>query len=272
MKTIRLAFVFGLLLSSRAAFGEPAAPLADFLGPQGCAIGPPTRAAIETAGYGNEAIDALLAQASTDPQTVRTGEWIVLPPSICRIRPPDVPSEIRLTDPDVQAFTSAMDGYAASGFRGCFFTGLALRQALPFTRGWSEDKAYLEWLRFMAENLRAGSLAFYGTNPEAAPPGFLVLLGNCANIPELGAIRRSQAIRDREFDFFIRANAAEVTCGADRLYSPRAKEIIQAQVGAEDTNQWMVIEMGALATTVGPFLGSGPKQDRRELPPFCHFE
>lgn len=272
MKTFRLVLVLSLLLSGHTAFAEQTEPLADFLGPRGCAIGPPMRAVIKKAGYGTDAIDALIVRAASDPQTVRTGEWIVLPPSLCRIQPPDVRSEIHFDDPDLKVITSRMDTYAKDGLRGCFLFGPTIMDVVQKTRGWNKAKAYLEWSRFAAENLRAGKLAFYGTDPAKPPPAFLVLTGDCANIPQIDAIRRSQAIRDREFDFFIRANASDVICGQDRSVSPRANDIIQMRAGDENTNRWMAIEIAALGTAVGQFSNAGASKDGKLQPPFCHFE
>jgi len=272
MKTFRLALVLGLLLSSHAANAGPTDPLADFLGPEGCAIGPSTRALIEKAGYGNDTIEALIAQAAPDPQTVRTGEWIVLPPDLCLIQLPDVRSEIQFDDPDVKVITSRMDTYAKDGFRGCFLFGPTIMDVVQKTRGWDKAKAYFEWVRFAAENLRAGKLAFYGTDPAKPPPGFLVLTGDCANIPDINAIRRSQAIRDREFDFFIRANASDVICGQGKTISPRASEIIQMRAGDENTNRWLAIEIAALGAAVGQISNAVALKDGMLHPPFCHFE
>lgn len=272
MKTFCLALALGLMLSGHTASAEQTEPLADFMGPRGCAIGPPTRAFIVKAGYGNGAIEELISQAETDPQTVRTGEWIVLPPNLCRIQPPDVRSEIHIDDPDVKVITSRMDTYAKDGLRGCFLFGPTIMDVVQKTRGWDKAKAYFEWILFAAENLRAGKLAFYGTDPAKPPPGFLVLTGDCANIPEIDAIRRSQTLRDREFDFFIRANASDVICGQGRSSSPRAIEIIHARVGDENTNRWMAIEIAALGTVFGQLMNTGDPNEGMLNPPFCHFE
>lgn len=272
VKTFRTALVFLLLPLSEAAFADQARSLADFLGPQGCSIGPPTRALAEEAGFGNDEIDALIAQAASDPQTVRTGEWIVLPPSLCRIQPLDVRSEIRFDDPDVKVITSRTDTYDEAGLHGCFLFGPTIMDVVRKTRGWDKARAYLEWVRFAADNLRTGKLAFYGTDPAKPPPGFLVLTGDCANIPEIEAIRRSQAIRDREFDFFVRANAADVICGQGRSISPRADEIIQSRADGENTNRWMAIEIAALGTAVAQASAAHASKDGMHRPPFCHFE
>lgn len=272
MNTFRLAFALCLLIPGGQAFAMPAKSLAEFLGSQGCAIGPSTRASAINSGYTTDAIDALVLKASADPQTLRTGKWIVLPSNICRIRPTDIPSEIRLTDPDVRSFISDIDDYASAGFHGCFLFGRTLLEVVKRTRGWNDNKALNEWLRFAAENLQLGRLAFYGSDPNRPPPGFLVLTGKCANIPEFDEIRRSQAIRDRDFDYVIRANATDVICGRGMVASPRLNEVILQRAGAENTNHWMAVEVGALGTASNPPSAGETQQFGMLRPPFCHFE
>ncbi|MDP9790964.1 hypothetical protein [Agrobacterium tumefaciens] len=133
-------------------------PLIDFIVAQGCAVGSATRVLANDAGYGDDEIDALIAQAGALAGTIRTGDWVVLPTNLCRIRPPEVRSEIRIDDTDVEALTSAIDAYAEFGDRGCFLDGSGLMERTQRTRGWDLERAYLEYVRFLAENLRTGDL------------------------------------------------------------------------------------------------------------------
>lgn len=246
--------------------------LADFVAAQGCAIGPATRALAGNAGFAEEAIDALAAQADGEAGTVRTGDWIVLPPSLCSIRPPEVRSEIGLGDPELKALTSRIDAYAESGERGCFIDGPALMERVQETRGWDADKANQEYLRFLAENLRSGDLAFYKNDPLSTPVGFQVLTGDCADVPEIDAIQRSQALRDREFDDLIRADAANVVCGQDEAPSYHFMNLVQERTGSENTNAWMHFEVRMMAMGGGWYVGNSATQKGTPRPPLCRFE
>lgn len=246
--------------------------LADFVAAQGCAIGPATRILAGNVGLDAAAIDALAAQAEGEEGTVRTGDWIVLPPSLCSIRPPEVRSEIRLSDPEVKALTSRIDAYAESGDRGCFIDGLTIMERVQETRGWDADKANQEYLRFLAENLRSGDLAFYKNDPLSTPVGFQVLTGDCADVPEIDAIQHSQVLRDREFDNLIRADAANVVCGQDDAPSYNFMNLAQERTGGENTNAWMFFEVRTMAMGGGWYFGNSATQKGAPRPPLCRFE
>lgn len=260
-----------LLIGSGLGATAEREPLIDFIVAQGCAVGSATRVLANDAGYGDDEIDALIAQAGALAGTIRTGDWVVLPTSLCRIRPPEVRSEIRIDDTDVEALTSAIDAYAEFGDRGCFLDGSGLMERTQRTRGWDLERAYLEYVRFLAENLRTGDLAFYKNDPRSTPAGIQILTGPCADVPQIDAIRRSQALRDREFDTLIRTDAPNVVCGRDSSPSYLFPKIVQERTGGEDTNAWLSAEVRFIAIGAGWYIGSGATQKGIPRPPLCHF-
>lgn len=268
-----LIAIVAILSMAVAARGNaaPIEPLVDFLAPQGCAIGPATRSLAKDAGFGEAAIDALVARADGEAGTVRTGGWIVLPPGLCRIRPPEARSAIRLGDPEVTSLTSRIDPRAEPADRGCFLAGPPLVDRVRETRGWDREKANREYLRFLSENLRAGDLTFYRDDPLSTPIGFQILTDECAEVPAIAQIRHSQAVRDREFDALIRADASNVACGRDDSPSYRFMDLVRKRTGEENRNAWLFFEVRMMV--IGGDWYEGTTAARRGLPrpPLCQF-
>ena len=257
-----------LVAGVTSAAGAQSATIADIMAAEGCAIGPQTEQRVSAAGLDVAALDAMVAEAEKDAQTVRTGEWIVLPPSLCKIRPPVVRSEIRLNDPEVVALTTAIDAYADLGDHGCFLDGDAIRERVQATRGWDADKATIAYLRFIAENLRSGDLAFYRTSPLQTPPGFQILTGDCADVPEIEAIRQSQALRDRAFDALIREDAPKVDCTKDRGPS---YEFMASTHERKIPNAWAFFEVQMMTIGAGWYEGTNATQMGSPRPPLCRY-
>lgn len=272
MKVVAIGVALTLLIGIGLGATAEREPVIDFMVAQGCAVGPATRGLASDAGFRKDEIDALIAQADAVAGTFRTKDWIVLPSSLCRIRPPEVRSEIRIDDTEVEALTSAIDAYAEFGDHGCFLDGSGLMQRTQETRGWNLERAHLEYVRFIAENLRTGDLAFYKNDPLSTPAGFQILTGPCADVPEIGAIRHSQALRDREFDTLIRSDAPNVVCGRDSSPSYLFREIVQKRIGSENTNAWLSAEVNFIAIGAGWYMGSGATRKGIPRPPLCHFE
>ena len=272
MRAIAISIFLTLLIVSGSAAEAKTGTLIDIMAAQGCAIGPPTRLLATQAGFGDDAIDALVAEADAMAGTIRTGEWVVLPSSLCRIQPPEIRSEIRIDDPEVKTLTSAIDEYAEFGDRGCFLDGTELMERLQRTRGWDVERAYLEYIRFLAENLRTGDLAFYESDPISTPPGFQILTGSCADVPEIDAIRHSQALRNREFDTLVREDAPNVVCGKDSSPSHLFRQIVQERIGGANKNAWLSAEVTFIAIGAGWYFGSGATQKGTPRPPLCYFE
>ncbi|MBK1623973.1 hypothetical protein [Afifella marina] len=264
--------VFMLIAGMGIANAAPKQDLVDFFVEQGCAIGPLTRAVARSAGFSNADIDALVAEADDTAETIRTGDWIVLPTSLCRISPPDVRSEIRLDDPEVQAVTTSIDAYAEYDEIGCFLSGQEITERVQETRGWGQEKAFREYLRFLAENLRSHDITFYSDDMLKTPPGFQVLTGDCADVPNIEDIRRSQVLRDQEFDTLVRADSREVVCLRDDAPSYRFMELAEKLTGGENSNVFMSFEVKLMALGGGWFVGTSATQKGAPRPPLCRFE
>lgn len=204
-----------VLAMSSATAGAGDEALIDFLAGQGCAIGPTTRMLAIEAGFEEAAIEALAETASADPDSVQSGDWIVLSADSCEIRPPRVTSELRLDDPEIRSRISAVDAYTVEDERGCFLDTDNLYEELMATRGWQPDKAMLEYLRLLAETLVSGELAFYSDDILRTPAGFQLTSGDCADVPNIEEIRRSHRVLIDNFDRLIRADMEHAVCEAD---------------------------------------------------------
>lgn len=266
-----LAAVCLMVVATPGATATESKSFEHFMASQGCAIGPQTRTLAEHAGHTPDAIDALLTQAERADGTVHTGDWVVLPPSLCTIRPPDVRSRIRLDDPEVKELTSNLDAYNEYDGRGCFIDG-EISQRVQETRGWSAETAHREYLRFIAENLAAGHITFYNTDPLRTPAGMLVLTGDCADVPDIENIRQSQAVRDRELDALIRADAENVICGEERGPSYHFMNLLKERAGDESTNAWTFFEVQLMAMGGGWFEGTSGTRQGVARPPMCRFK
>lgn len=257
------------LSSGRAAMGGE---VDAFLVGQGCAIGPGTIALAAEAGVGAAAIEDLLAEADGSSETIRTGDWIVLPSSLCTLRVPDVASRVRMDDPEVKSVTSGIDEFAEYGDYGCFLAGEGLARRLEMTRGWEADTANREYLRFLAENLGNGNLAFYKDTPLSTPAGIQVLTGDCADVPNIDAIRASQALRDRFFDRLIRQDAAQVACETEDFPSLEFADRVARETKGKNTNAWLFAELRFISMGAGWYEGLSATEKGRPRPPLCHFE
>lgn len=81
MRAFTKSIVLTLLMSSGSVATAKAETLIDIMAAQGCAVGSSTRLLANESGYANDAIDALVAEAGAAAETIRTGEWVVLPSS-----------------------------------------------------------------------------------------------------------------------------------------------------------------------------------------------
>lgn len=244
----------------------------DFLVGQGCAIGPGTLALAAKEGIPSGAIEAVLAEAEGDADVVRTGDWVVLPPRLCTIRPPVVKSRIGMSDPEVKAATSAIDAYAEFGDIGCFLEGPGLAERVQATRGWDADMANREYLQFLAENLGNGNLAFYRDTALSTPPGIQVLTGDCANVPNIEEIRASLDLRDRYLDQLIREDAEGVSCESDEAPSYIFMDRVAERTKGKNTNAWLFAEVRFIAMGAGWYEGVSATEKGRPRPPLCRLE
>ena len=245
----------------------------DFFARKGCAIGPSTRAAARQAGLDQAAIDALADKWRDDPETVATGDWLVLPPQACTMTLPVVESALKLTDPDVQAAFSAADAYAGEDSPGCFLDGDKLRETTAVTRGWTADQAMIEYLRLVAQSMASGDLTFYTDSPLLTPYGIHLTTGSCGEVlPYREDARRGHEYLVENFDMIVRRNLQKVTCEyggswpahdeAERLHNELQGISQHACLGFEA----YLIVLGA-----GWYEGASLTEKGTPRPPLCHY-
>lgn len=245
-----------------------------FFAGQGCAIGPTTIAAAVAHGIDPAAIEAYVVVARANPNTVKTGDWLVLSPKVCEIHPPNVTSEIRLSDPEVIQNLSAIDAYAKDGDIGCFLDGPGLSDAVKVSRNWTNDKANLEYLRFLSASIISGELSFYSPSALRTPPGFIVTSGKCADIPQIADIRHSHDLLMRHFGALIRADAAgEAICeSSGGVPSWKFNEGAEQVMDSKAPNAWLGFEIKIITMGAEWYDGMTSTDKGIPRPPLCHYK
>lgn len=198
----------------------------------------------------------------------------LLPPETCTIAPPQIATVLSLDTPWVSASFSAIDAYEAEGERGCFFVGPdAFIKMARRAEGWSEDRANAEYSRFIAANILAGTLTFYGEDPLKTPRSIQRIDGACADVANIAAIRQHQNDLIRLFDPIVREVNVQTPCApaaSPRLWpgetvKPEVSRVIEA-------NPWTFLEITFIALGAGWFEGVSAHDPGRPLPPICHPE
>lgn len=193
-----------LAISASIATALPAraddrAAFVDFLSKHGCVIGPDTREAAIAEGFSADFIDAVARVERHISGSTATGDWLLLAPESCTIRPPEIDAELTLEDPDVQKAISEVDEHVADGYPGCFLHWDRL-DAVKNARGWDDEKLAQEYTRLVASGLIAQEMSFYSDNQLSTPLSYFVTTGACADIAVMPAIRESQAFLITNFD------------------------------------------------------------------------
>lgn len=270
--------VLALLLASALAWRAVSPPVRqdklaealDFFAGQGCAIGPSTIAAARQAGVAQAAIRALSREADSRPQTIRTGDWLVLPPGMCRMRMPEITSEISLDDPEVIASIGTIDEFAAEGIRGCFLDPEGLMDRLRTGRGWEAGRAYDAYRRLIAGSLARGEAAFFSTDPLTLPRQIQFVTGDCgAGLDHIDLIRQDHAFATANFDPLIRSVAAGALCDGS---APEVYDLYNAEgVTGETPNMWLNFQMPVILKGAGWYEGFTLNEDGIPRPPLCTY-
>ncbi len=264
-----------LALVAHPAAADPA--LLEYLGGQGCTIGAASRAAAQTAGFDAGAIDALVAATLADGRASQQGAYVVLNAETCTIRLPGIASAYTVQSPEIRAVTSAIDAYAADGSPGCF-VGDAY-QVFDTLKGSGRGAGFAEYIAFVGQGLISGDLRFYGPSPLATPVTFQNVTGDCAQVPDIDAIRRSHAFIASGFGDYVRLRGAEAVCGVDD-WSPMASQyatIVQGANPAADPasqpriNAWLFFEYDMIAMAAGWHEGMTGTEKGEPRPPLCHY-
>lgn len=274
-KTRRASLTIGIVTgiisaSSVSPVSAQPASLYNFFGQRGCAIGPETRAEAREAGYEPKPLDVTTETARRHKETVRTGEWLVLPPELCTIQLPQPARKLSLTDPEVQKAFSARDAQAAEGYPGCFLNVDTLFDELRKTRLWDNDTIFLEYIRLLGASLVSGEVAFYSNSPLSTPVGFQLLTGDCADVPEIERIRQNHRLLVTHFDPIIRANAAYVRCDrGESTLTMELPDVVRKVAGQESPNAWIGMEIQIIAMSAGWYKGMSYTNKGTPRPPVC---
>lgn len=264
---VLLACMF--LTFSTVAVSAAGSQITEFFAGQGCAIGPATRVLALAEGFDKGAIEALVEKARADPDSIENGGWLMMSTALCEIRPTQVRSELRLSDLEIQSRITPIDAYEDEP--GCFLDADGLYEELLTTRGWSPDRANTEYLRFLAENLVSGDLAFYSDDPLRTPAGLQLTSGACANVPAMGEIERSHESLIANFDQLIRIDMASVVCGSDSAPSWQAPRLYKEIETFQSSNAWASTEVRFIAMGAGWIEGITMSDKGVPRPPLCVF-
>ncbi len=267
-----------LCLAASPAAADPA--LIDFFGGQGCTIGADSRAAALAAGFDGAAIDALITETLADGRASRQGAYIVLNEATCAIRLPDLASPYSVASPEVAAMASGIADHAADGYPGCFLRDA--RAAFVAMRSGEEEAGFRDYLGFIGAGIVAGEVAFYGQDPLSVPPAFQIVTGTCAEVPQIDAIRRSQATLQTAFGQLIRQMGKENICGPnawpsatieqmDWLIALQGGDPTNAENPGNGANAWMWMEIFMLTVAAGWHEGMTATEKGTPRPPLCHY-
>lgn len=247
--------------------------LTDFFATEGCAIGPATIPKAEAAGFDRAGIDALAEKWRNDPETVVTGDWLVLPPKVCTMKLPVIESELKLIDSDVQAAFSAPDAYLSDDSPGCFISLDELQKTTAAARGWSQDKATIEYLRLLGKSMASGEMTFYSDSPLRTPYGSHLTTGSCGEVlPYLEDARRAHDYLVQNFDQIVRRNLSEVTCEESSAWpSVDEQERLHNDLQGTSQHAWPWLEAFMVVHGAGWYDGITATEKGTPRPPLCHY-
>lgn len=257
------AALAALLLASPAEADDRA--LLHTLAGQGCTIG------LDADADTRALADKALANGTASQQ----GDWVVLSEEICQMRVPDLTTDITFDDPAVKMVTSPIDRPLdhPDDLPGCYVVISDIGMNLSILRGWLPQKGFDEGMRFVAAKIIAGEMVFYSPDPLATPMGFQSLVGDCANVPDIDAMRASNAAMVQHFGALIRAEAQHKICGEPLgLDFARMSQHMKQLTGGTADNYWFGLEMLIIAIGAGWMEGAGPKAKGLPRPPLCHYQ
>jgi hypothetical protein len=270
-----------LVCAANLAFAQnPPADLVDFMGGHGCTFGEDSRAAAQTAGFTQAQIDGLIDQSLADQTAKREGDYVVLGEAICDIRVPNIDSTFTVSSPEILAMTSDIDAFATDGFPGCFL--LNPSEAFDVLRDQGRGSGFFEYVNFVGAGIVDGKISFYGNSRLAVPPGFQIVDGDCADVPQIEAIRRRRGTLQVVFGPLIRAMGKENICGPDAWPAATPEQmdwLIEFQGGnpsnmempGNEANAWMWMEIYMLTVAAGWHEGMTGTDKGTPRPPLCHY-
>lgn len=255
--------------------------LVDFMGAQGCTFTPERDIATRVAGFDPYEIDRLITTSLANGTARMEGDYVVLSPSICTIRQPQIESRWSVDSPEVQAVAPYIREEFESGgevevTEGCFlndpstlFTELAVGDA---------DVGNAAYIAFLGASIISGDARFYAPTPLATPRGFQVTTGDCARAPNVPAIVDNHLFVEGAFGDWVRAVGDDTQCGEDLSWQNLqiAVELQGVEIDAlgDDTttyNAWLGFEFQLIAMSAGWFDGMSATEKGTPRPPLCHY-
>ena len=255
-----------LMFAACGAVAQTAPDVATYLGAQGCAVGPQTRAEALDAGIDGAAFDRFVA---ADANAVRGARWTLLSEAACTITLPKIKSALSLQDADVAAFISAPDAYPDDP--GCYFEGIRMLEAVGRQRGWDADRINAEYIMLLGQSLIDGSLRFYSTDILRTPPSFLVTVGEgCADVPLVAEAAATHDLMRATFGPFMRQMSKASSCAdPSRFAALMTPEQLEALSKMGNTNAWIFFELELIAMGAGWREGMRADSKGVPRPPLC---
>ncbi|MEX3015163.1 hypothetical protein [Gymnodinialimonas hymeniacidonis] len=257
------------------AFPCAADPVAlSFFEQNGCVASAGDLTAAAASGVDVAAIDEYVMAQMAEGHVVEQGAYTVLSPEICTIRLPQIETEWRLDAPEIQAITTAVD--RDPEFPGCLLGDLRGF----FGQQYPDDpaRAYDEFVRFVAAHIISGEVRFFSESPLRTPATWQVVTGDCANVPEIDAMRETQRyIADEPFAEVIATLQANDPCFEER--SDSLRNAVLALQGIDVTtgqgpdgaavNAWMDTEFLFIMLAADWFIGDSFTERGMTRPPLC---
>lgn len=267
----RIAPAIACLFIAAPALADDRAALVDFFAGQGCAIGPESREAAMAAGFAADQIDALATEEAMRDEALLTGDWLIMAPAACKIRPPEIGGTVQLSDPETVAMISAPDAYADQDSLGCFLNP-DLVARLQQTRGMDADTAFEEYIRLIGRSIISGEMTFYSDSILATPVGYQSMVGICAEVPAAAEIRRNHDFLIQNFDPLIRAIMAENSCDEFIGWVNSDGGPVPGTVpGTATSNAWVWFEIQTIAMAAGWYEEISYSEKGTPRPPLCHY-
>lgn len=252
-----------LIMAISGTFAQANENLLDFLGGQGCVIGPGSDEILQAAGFDPAALSTLQSQGSAQ------GNWTLLPREICTIRLPDITSDLTLDD--VRPFLSAADEYAEFDNMGCFLKTDLMQKDL-IAKGWSADRAFWGYITIVGQGLVNGDWTFYTDTVLQTPIGFQYIGGgDCGAVEGVDMKRANHPVLARTFGEYVRESAPLIPCErGGTLMHTGWSDIMERLSDGQNTNAWVTWEMSVIAMAAGWYDGMSATEKGTPRAPMCY--
>lgn len=264
------------------ALPETALPqtLMEFMGGQGCTFTPARDVPTRLAGFDPFEVEQLIAQSLEAGTATMAGDYVVLDPSICTIRLPQIVSEYSVDHPAIIAMAPYIreedsDGVDTIGEEGCFIeSATALFAELE---GGDAQAGFDTFLAFVAAGIMSGDVRFYAPSPLVTPRGFQITSGDCGKAPNIDVVQASYPLIAQDFGTYVRRLGAATPCGERPSLASNyiAAELQGVEPGAQPApdapfNAWLGFEFDLITMAAGWHEGMSGDARGTPRPPLCH--